>query len=86
MSSNQFGESIMNRNCTDVITRVFLADGSPPKELPFTMARMEQSSVSSSVVMERTPKMRMVNLKSERKSHDAFLDRSMEMHSHIRNS
>ena len=78
---------MMNRNCTDVITRVFLADGSPPKEFP-AMARagVELSSVSSSMAMERSPKMRMVNLNSERKSHENFLDRSIDATSHVRKS
>ena len=86
MSSTHFGESILNRNCTDVITKVFLADGSPPKELP-QAAKLERSasSVSSSMAMERSPKMRMANLNLQQKSND-YLDKSMDIHSHVRKS
>ena len=77
----------MNQNCTDVITMVFLADGSPPKEPP-AMARAgaELSSVSSSMALEKSPKIHMVNLNSERKSQENFLDRSIDAASHARKS
>ena len=78
----------MNQNCTDVITKVFLADGSTRKESPAIMAQAgaELSSVSSSMALEKSPKIRMVNLNSERKSHENFLDRSIDTASHVRKS